>query len=158
MSKARTPVRDRLLARCEVRGECWIYTGPTTKDGYGVIGVGRGRGSQRRAHRAAYEEFIGPIPRGMLVCHRCDTPRCIKPNHLFLGTPKDNTQDMLRKSRRPSQAGERHPSAKLSNKQALEIRQRRAAGEKLSTIARDYGISFQHVSAIARGVVYREDS
>ena len=99
ITKPRVPIKDRLLSRYKVCGDCWIYTGQKTRDGYGVIGIGRTK--QLRAHRVSYELHIGPIPAGMLVCHRCDTPLCIRPEHLFLGTPKDNTQDMLLKGRRP---------------------------------------------------------
>ena len=98
MSPPRISVRSRLLERRKMQGECWIYTGAVHHDGYGVIGIGRGR--QFRAHREAYKTFVGEIPPGLLVCHRCDVPLCINPKHLFLGTPKDNTQDMIRKGRR----------------------------------------------------------
>ena len=148
--RPRTPVKDRLLALIKVSGECWIYTGVKSKDGYGQIGVGRT--TTVRAHRAAYQEFIGPIPAGVLVCHKCDTPLCIRPEHLFLGSPLDNAADMMAKGRKRVLAGVHHPLAKLTDEQVAEIRARRSAGEKLSAIACAFNISFQHVSALSRGV------
>lgn len=145
MAPPRTPIKERLLARRRIDGECWIYTGPVSHDGYGVIGVGRGR--QVRAHRAAYEVFIGPIPSGALICHRCDTPLCFNPLHLFAGTPRENTRDMIAKGRKAVV----RPNLKVPADRLSEIRARRSGGETLKAIAADFGICFQHVSAICKG-------
>lgn len=75
---------------------CWLWRG-SKHSGYGVINVpGRGR---PRAHRLSYEMAIGPIPDGLLVCHTCDIRECVRPEHLFLGTAKDNTADCIAKGR-----------------------------------------------------------
>ena len=156
MAPPRTSVRQRLLERHIKDGDCWIWSGSKTSDGYGVIGVGRGK--QVRAHKASYETFVGNIPPGMLVCHSCDNPACIHHEHLFLGTPKDNTKDMYEKGRAsPPLRGEAHPTAKLTDSQVDTIRNRRKSGEQLKNIARDYGISFQHVSALSIGT-YRANT
>lgn len=88
----------------------------------------------------------------MVVCHKCDTPLCINPDHLFLGTPKENTQDMIQKGRKVFPRGERHGCSKLTDLQVEEIKTLRASGKHLSEIAERFNISFQHVSAICRGV------
>lgn len=91
-----------LKEQLELRGKrdpetgCLNYRGWINTNGYGRIRIGK---KSCGAHRVAYEVFIGPIPEGMLVCHKCDNRRCIEPTHLFLGTHADNTQDMLQKGR-----------------------------------------------------------
>lgn len=75
---------------------CWIWTEYCNNHGYGRFRVD---GKKTLAHRASYEAFIGPIPEGMLVCHKCDTPACVNPSHLFLGTDKDNVRDCINKGR-----------------------------------------------------------
>ena len=76
---------------------CWLWTGATTgTDRYGVLSF---RGRTVRAHRLAYELTIGPIPKGMAVCHKCDVPGCCNPSHLFLGTVADNNRDRHGKGR-----------------------------------------------------------
>lgn len=76
--------------------KCWEWTGGLDRQGYGKFYNQRGA---PRAHRFSYELAFGPIPQGKLVCHHCDNPKCIRPDHLFIGTHKDNTQDAVRKNR-----------------------------------------------------------
>lgn len=79
---------------------CWEWRGMRNHDGYGQVWV---RALQRNvgAHRISFEQHKGPIPEGLLICHTCDNPPCINPDHLFAGTHKDNTADMMRKGRQP---------------------------------------------------------
>src|SRR5690349_17498383 len=77
---------------------CWLWSAAQTVGGYGKFKV---RGSSARAHRFSYEHASGSIPDGMFVCHRCDEPRCVNPDHLFLGSPKENMLDMVAKGRQP---------------------------------------------------------
>lgn len=142
----RVDPRVRIEQMSVPQGECRIWTGQRTRDGYGAIGIGRGQ--QFRVHRIVWEIAHGAIPAGLLVCHTCDTPLCVNVDHLFLGTPLDNTRDMVRKGRRPTLSGEFHPSVKLTDKQVKEIIDRRTAGEKLVSIAADYGVSFGHISSL----------
>ena len=77
---------------------CWEWQGYTIKrNGYGRFMCER---KNPLAHRYAYEQLVGPIPEGIQVCHRCDVPKCVRPDHLFLGTNSDNVRDALRKGRR----------------------------------------------------------
>jgi len=97
------PLSHRLLRKITFGdGECWPIYGASTNGGYAVIKLGSMANGTRRqdlAHRLSYQTFIGPIPEGLWVLHKCDNRRCINPDHLFLGTAKDNTADMMSKER-----------------------------------------------------------
>jgi len=94
----RVPIKERLLNKMKINSEtgCWEYTGYIAKVGYGRISF---KGKQQWVHRVAYTVFIGLIPTGLLVCHKCDNRKCINPHHLFTGTHQDNMDDMIRKGR-----------------------------------------------------------
>ncbi len=126
---------------------CIWWVGSTNTQGYGRINV---NGKTTAAHRLSYELHNGAIPSGLWVLHACDNPSCVNIEHLFLGTHRDNVDDMVRKGRSPSGyfKGEKHPQAKITNEQAREI----AGLDGLHTdIAKAYGISFQTVYDIKIG-------
>lgn len=94
------PPLDRLMARVTKSADgCWLRSGSGTRNGYSTIGRGRSGEGTTTAHRLMWEITNGPVPPGIMVCHTCDVRRCVNPAHLFLGTAKDNTQDMLAKGR-----------------------------------------------------------
>lgn len=132
-------------------GECWEWTASIGSSGYGQLGTVGDR--PERAHRIAYALAYGHVPEGFLVCHLCDNRRCVRPNHLFLGTHLDNVRDMDAKgrSRRPRAAGERNGSAKLTAVQVREIKSALELGGRQAAIARSYGVSRHAVHLIAKG-------
>ncbi len=117
-----TPLADRFWAKVKKSKKCWLWAGSTrgVSKKYGAVGGGPGLGMVS-AHRVSYELHYGPIPKGMCVCHKCDTPLCVNPKHLFLGTHSDNMRDKAQKGRAPALRGEANPFARLTNEQALEI-------------------------------------
>jgi hypothetical protein len=106
----------RLNRYIKKTNSCWLWIGCKNKQGYGRFWLGRNEG----AHRASWLLFVGRIPKNMQVLHRCDNPGCVNPEHLFLGTQKDNVQDMIKKRR--GSIGEKHSRAKLSVADVLCIR------------------------------------
>jgi len=145
MARAREPLGPRILRNMSKRGECWIWAGSKTRDGYGVLTIGR---KQYRAHRISYMLFKGHIPEELLICHTCDTPLCVNPDHLVAWTPKQNTQDMISKDRRVSVSGADHHATKVSHEQRDQIRLERANGATLKALAKKYNVAFQTISVI----------
>lgn len=110
--KPSVPLQERFWTKVAKGNpdECWLWTGSLTNSGgYGQLSRSRAEGPVR-ANRVSYEMHIGPIPDGLSVLHRCDTPACVNPAHLFLGTTRDNARDMSRKGRWKNQsaAGPNH--------------------------------------------------
>lgn len=98
-NEARTKtIEERFWAKVQKTDDCWMWTG-ATRHGYGEISKGGKSTEIFVASRFSYELHFGPIPDGFLVCHRCDNPPCVRPDHLFLGTHVENTSDMLSKGR-----------------------------------------------------------
>lgn len=145
----RVEIATRLWNRVEpVSSGCWEWQGPTNNRGYGVIGRG-GRGAGMvLVHRVVWSFLHGPIPDGLCVCHHCDYRRCVRPSHLFSGTPADNSRDMVEKARK--ERGEDHHNAKLTVDDVRSIRLR-LAGCRQRTLAAEYGVSEVCISNIKSG-------
>jgi len=93
-------MKAQFLEKVEIKEGCWDWNGSTDKNGYAQLNGHNGkRFVPVKAHRLSYQIHKGEIPEGLCVCHTCDNPKCTNPEHLWLGTPKENTQDMLRKNR-----------------------------------------------------------
>lgn len=124
---------------------CWIYQGALTQSGtgYGHLRIGGRNGRDVLAHRASFEIHVGPVPDGLCVLHRCDVKQCVRPDHLYLGTQRDNMVDVLERQLRTS--------LKLSSDTVRQIRTSRAAGASVASLASHFSVSEQAIrDVIAR--------
>jgi len=165
------PVEERFWEKVDKtpglgpKGECWEWTGSKDTDGYGLLRV---KGKLAKAHRFSYELHYRPISKGALICHDCDNPPCVRPDHFFEGTYLDNMADRNAKGRQAKgdrvgsvthpesrPRGERVFTAKLTADDVREIRQRWANapvkwGLK-SQLAREYGVGSSIICRIIKG-------
>lgn len=138
-----------LADRSERRGQCLLYVkGTITRSGYGRLSY---KGVYTLAHRLAWMLANGPIPDGLMVCHRCDVPNCINVEHLFLGTAADNNHDRDRKGRHRPMRGSKAGKAKLSEWQVQEIKAKLRQGRTLHSLGAEYGVAWQTISSIKIG-------
>jgi hypothetical protein len=174
-----TGLRERFLKKVipEPNSGCWLWIGGSFKSGYGTVYVGGGRSAPRyeQAHRLSWKLFRGPIPAGdhhgtTCVCHSCDNPACVNPDHLFLGSHADNMRDMAEKGRVVSCRGDQHwsrfkpesvtrgsthPLHKLTEDDVVAIREAHASGQvKQIDLARQYGVSAVLISRVIRRLAW----
>lgn len=121
--------------------ECWEWTGSVNpQTGYGQISSWEnGKRVLLTVHRVSFRAFVGEITLSRCVCHTCDNRICFNPAHLFLGTTKENGQDMSKKGRSGAPRGESHPKAKLTEKQVLALR---ADPRPTSIVAKELGVHY----------------
>lgn len=157
-------LEERFWSYVDRRGpdECWPWKGYCAKSG------GHGRflevRRQTTAHRVSWEIHRGIIPEGMHVLHSCDSPSCVNPAHLFLGTQADNNRDMAAKGRQAkgtvlSRPGECNPNAKLTREIVQQIRAEyrpRAPGRGLPALAKKYGVGISAIHSIVKGHSWKE--
>lgn len=136
---------------------CWEWTGMLGRDGYGRLRIGTDR-AHFRAHRVSYFMAFGTDPGGMLVCHSCDNPKCVRPDHLFLGTAEDNAADKLAKGRHRwgAAGGARNPNAKMGEDQARAVVAMLLAGMTNTAIAAALPVGHSMVSRIRVGKAWRD--
>lgn len=129
----------------EPNSGCWLWAGGHDQDGYGHMT------GNVKAHRRSYELHVGPIPMGVLVCHKCDTPCCVNPDHLFLGSGKDNGQDMSLKGR--GACGRKHWKAVLTEADVIAIRADTISSH--AALAKLYPVTAESISHIRNGRTWK---
>ncbi len=147
-------LRERFWAKVDRSGECWTWTASVGLR-YGRFAVRRGELVQ--AHRFSYLLAHGSIGEGLYVCHHCDNMVCVRPDHLFVGTPRDNTLDAVIKGRlRPTgPTSERSYHVKLTADAVRTIRFRHAAGESCQMLADAYGVTVSNIRFILTGHTWK---
>ena len=138
----KTPI-ERFEERFVKSNGCWNWIAQNGTGGYGQFCF---KGRLQGAHRVSYQLYVGEIPDGLRVCHRCDNPSCVNPSHLFLGTAADNMRDRDSKGRCPS--GEKHYFAKLTENQVKTIRKMWSEGARNIDLAREFGVNKRNISNI----------
>jgi len=146
---------ERFWRKVERKNEknCWEWMSYKFKKGYGGFQI---KTENLPAHRVAWVIAYGQIPDNLCVCHQCDNPSCVNPNHLFLGTYEDNNQDRVRKGRSARVVGENNPAAKLNKLQVIEIRYLRKLGFSQKYIARIFNVGKSTIGRIDRGTHWKE--
>lgn len=154
--KTTMTVEERFLKIVRKTSDCWLWTGATAgSSGYGAFNRYPARKDPRRgpelAHRVSYELFVGPIPEGHFVLHKCDVRCCVRPDHLFTGTAMDNVHDMVKKDRMTPVRGEDKHSAKLTERDVREIRVRHQSGDTAKLLAEHFHVSTGAIYSIIHG-------
>lgn len=157
--RAMTP--EIFLAKVKKTSTCWHWIASRTQSGKGY-GAAYLNGRQIPAHRLSWLLHNGPIPNGLLVCHRCDVRHCVRPDHLFLGSPRDNTHDMITKGREYQNyrfkplRGEAQPRSKLTSAIVRRIRRDHASGKiSLKALGRRHGVSDHAIRCVVRRLTWR---
>jgi len=139
---------------------CMEWMACLSDNRYGAFITGsRTKRTRKRyiAHRLSYELFVGAIPKGKCVLHKCDNPKCVNPEHLFLGTQSDNMKDMIKKGRdfHVALLGSKHGNAKLNEEQVMEIKDKIKNGISLIELSKIYNVSPENISSIKRGKTWK---
>ena len=135
---------------------CWNWTEKLDRSGYGRMAVRYPNWHEELCHRLSWVFHRGLIPTGVMVCHSCDNPSCVRPDHLFLGTAADNMHDMFNKGRRRPRSGETHPKAKLANADVQSIRALLRDGYGLRVIGKRFGVTHKTIMSIRDGHTWKE--
>lgn len=142
------PLEENFWSHVQKTDTCWFWTGAKDHNGYGRLISRLLPKPQICAHRFSYEMRYGPISKGLYVCHRCDNPACVNPDHLFLGTQTENMADAKQKGR--TRHGSNHWRSKLDEQKVKRIFELRQTGMTHKAIANDLGVTPMAVGRVLR--------
>lgn len=140
---------DRFWSKVNKRNsdDCWDWTASKFRQGYGKF-TETGKSQPSKAHRVSWEIKHGPLPKGLLICHKCDNPSCVNPEHLFLGTYQDNNRDCADKGRHGGPFGVAHPNTKLTERKVQIIRALFKRGTRQVDLANLFNVDRPVISRI----------
>jgi hypothetical protein len=151
----------RVANKIDVSGDCWLWTASTITNGYGHLRI---NGKLILSHRFVWEFFNGPVPLGLYVLHKCDVRNCVNPEHLFIGTHRDNAIDMFDKGRGYTPKGEGHGRSKLTQEQVSEIRSLYKKGTNVQSeysqaaLAKKFGVTPGHIHRIVSNRLWKTEA
>lgn len=150
--KKLTSIEERFWKYVVKSDDCWLWTGGTRVGRYGGISLGRRGEGIISTHRFSYQLHKGKIPKGKIIMHKCDNPLCVKPDHLFMGTQKDNVLDMIAKGRQGKTGAKKGTGSRnhLTMEQANNLREEYKSGVSQVKLADKYGLGQSTVSRIIR--------
>lgn len=146
---------ERFLSKVdpEPNSGCWLWNAAQTVFGYGQFWMADR--DDRMAHRYSYEYHKGKIPDGLCVLHKCDIPSCVNPDHLFLGTHRENALDKVNKGRAKGNSGTGNHLSKLDETKADQARVAVKSGALIKDVARQYGVHASTISKVLSGKTWR---
>jgi hypothetical protein len=167
MPNTRIPLEVRFWSKVQKGEGCWEWTGHTTPHGYGMICMGGHKGKNVTTHRVSYMLHHGAIPSRACVLHKCDNRKCVRPDHLYLGTQADNVRDMYQRNRQPKNdrvalmlktptIGSMNGSAKLTEGDVQEIRQRSTGRRgEAHRFAEEFGVNAMSIYKVLKGKTWK---
>lgn len=149
-------IKDKILNKIKIDTNtgCWIWQGAKSSNGYPQLWLADKK--VRLAHRASYEVFNGELKKGLCICHKCDTPECVNPDHLFQDTIQGNIKDRDSKNRQAQR--EKNGMAKLNERQIKEIRSLCSIGKKQCDVAKQFNVTHQQISNIVNNLNWRNNN
>lgn len=136
----RMRMESKFWSNVDRSGSCWLWLGKKNSGGYGAF---YWKGKRHTAHRVSWEiAAAGPVPKSMFICHHCDTRDCVRPDHLYAGTPHQNNMDCLARGRNgwKTHPGENNGRARLTGSDVAQIRYRANTGEHHTVLAREFNV------------------
>jgi hypothetical protein len=143
---------DKFWGKVNRGPDCWVWNGPINTHGYGNYCV---NGRSQGAHRYSYELHYGSIPKGLFICHTCDNPSCVRPDHLFIGNSRTNADDCVKKRR--TTWGDKNPMSKFTNAQVRAIREEfRIKRTSKTVLARRFDVERRTIDYMINRQTYKD--